>query len=134
MGNDQVHEPWLDESFAKYSEMLFYERYYPDFVDWWWRNHIYNRNSGGPVDATIYDFSDTPTYIDQVYAQGALFLADLRAMMGDPDFFAFVRAYREANDGRIATRDDFFAAVRAHTDADLTALLDTYFPEKGNGD
>lgn len=134
VGNDQVREPWLDESFAKYSEVLFYERYYPDFVEWWWRHHIHNRNSGGAVDATIYDFADTLTYIDQVYAQGAKFLADLRALMGDPDFFAFVRAYREANDGRIVTRDDFFDAVHAHTDTDLTALLDTYFPEKEHGD
>ncbi len=129
VGNDQVHEPWLDESFAKYSEVLFYERYYPDFVEWWWRHHIDNRNQGGALHRTIYDFSDTATYIDQLYARGARFMGDLRALMGDPAFFAFIKAYREANDGRIATRDDFFAAVRAHTDADLTPLLDTYFPE-----
>ncbi len=127
VGNDQVHEPWLDESLAKYSELLFYERYYPDFVEWWWRHHIYSRKSNGPLDATIYDFADTPAYIDQVYAQGARFLGDLRALMGDPAFFAFVKAYRQANDGRIATRNDFFAAVRAHTDADLTPLVERYF-------
>jgi len=129
VGNDQVHEPWLDESFAKYSEVLFYERYYPDFVEWWWKHHIGSRNRGGALDRTVYDFTDTATYIDQLYAQGARFMSDLRALMGDADFFAFVKAYREANEGRIATRDDFFAAVRAHTDADLTPLLDTYFPE-----
>ncbi len=128
VGNDQVHEPWLDESFAKYSEVLFYERYYPDFVEWWWRHHIGNRNRGGRLDRTIYDFDDTASYIDQLYAQGARFMSDLRALMGDADFFAFVRAYREANEGRIAARDDFFAAVRAHTDADLTQLLEAYFP------
>ncbi len=131
VGNDQVHEPWLDESFAKYSELLFYERYYPDFVDWWWKHHIRNRNNGGPLDATIYDFADTPSYINQVYAQGASFVGDLRALMGDQAFFAFVKAYRAANDGRIATRANFFAAVRAHTDADLTPLLDVYFTENG---
>ncbi len=129
VGNDQVHEPWLDESFAKYSEVLFYERYYPDFVEWWWKHHIGNRDRGGALDRSIYDFTDTASYIDQLYAQGARFMKDLRALMGDPDFFAFVKAYREANEGRIATRDDFFAAVRAHTGADLTPLLDTYFPE-----
>lgn len=129
VGNDQVHDPWLDESFAKYSEVLFYERYYPDFVEWWWRHHIGSRNRGGALDRTIYDFTDTASYIDQLYAQGARCMKDLRALMGDPDFFAFVKAYREANEGRIATRDDFFAAVRAHTDADLTPLLESYFPE-----
>ncbi|MGC9394199.1 MAG: M1 family metallopeptidase [Anaerolineae bacterium] len=129
VGNDQVHEPWLDESFAKYSEVLFYERYYPDFVEWWWEHHIGNRNLGGALDRPIYDFTETATYIDQVYAQGARFMGDLRALMGDSDFFTFVKAYREANEGRIATRDDFFAAVRAHTDADLTPLLDSYFSD-----
>jgi len=129
VGNDQVHEPWLDESFAKYSEVLFYERYYPDFVEWWWRHHIGSRNRGGALDRSIYDFSDTASYIDQLYAQGARFMGDLRALMGDADFFAFAKAYREANEGRVATRDDFFAAVRAHTKADLTPLLDSYFPE-----
>ncbi len=129
VGNDQVHEPWLDESLAKYSELLFYERYYPDFVDWWWKHHIYSRNKGGPIDATIYDFADTPSYINQVYARGARFLGDLRALMGDADFFAFLKAYREANNGRLATRADFFAAVRAHTDADVTPLIERYFVE-----
>ena len=129
VGNDQVHAPWLDESFAKYSEVLFYERYYPDFVEWWWKHHINSRDRGGALDRSIYAFSDTASYIDQLYSRGAHFLHDLRALMGDPDFFAFVKAYREANEGRIATRDDFFAAVRAHTDADLTPLLDSYFPE-----
>ena len=129
VGNDQVHEPWLDESFAKYSEVLFYERHYPDFVDWWWKHHITNRNPRGALDRTIYDFTDTATYIDQVYAQGARFLGDLRALLGDADFFTFVKAYRAVNEGRIATRADFFAAVRAHTDADLTPLIEQYFPE-----
>lgn len=129
VGNDQVHEPWLDESFAKYSELLFYERYYPDFVDWWWKHHVTARNHGGSLTANVYDFADTASYIDQVYARGARFLGDLRALMGDPDFFAFVEAYRQANDGRIATRDDFFAAVRAHTGADLAPLVEMYFAE-----
>lgn len=128
VGNDQVYEPWLDESFAKYSELLFYERYYPDFAPWWWEHHV-NSRAGGRLDSTVYDFPDTATYINQVYAQGARFLGDLRALIGDSDFFAFVRAYREANDGRIATREDFFAALYAHTDADLTPLLDVYFPK-----
>jgi hypothetical protein len=130
VGNDQVHEPWLDESFAKYSEVLFYERYYPDFVEWWWQHHIGSRNRGGALDRTIYDFTDTATYIDQVYAQGARFMGDLRALMGDSDFFAFVKAYRKANEGRIATRDDFFAAVQLHTKADLTPLIEQYFPKR----
>ncbi len=127
VGNDQVHEPWLDESFAKYSEVLFYQRYYPELTDRWWNTHVYNRDLSGPLDSSIYDFSSTPAYIDRVYAQGARFLADLRGLMGDPAFFAFTKAYRAYGDGRIVTQDDFFAAVRAHTNADLSDLMSRYF-------
>ena len=126
-GNDQVHEPWLDEAFAKYSELLFYERYYPDLTDWWWDHHIYNRDLSGPLDSSLYDFADTSSYINRVYAQGARFMADLRALMGDPAFFAFTRAYRTYGEGRLVTQADFFAAVRAHTDADLSDLMTRYF-------
>jgi hypothetical protein len=127
VGNDQVHDPWLDEAFAKYSELLFYERYYPEYTDWWWQNHIYTRDLSGPLDSTIYEFPSTPAYIDRVYAQGARFLGDLRALMGDEAFFAFTRAYREANEGRLVTREDFFEAVRDHTSEDLTPLIESYF-------
>jgi aminopeptidase N len=127
VGNDQVHDPWLDEAFAKYSELLFYERYYPEYADWWWQNHIYTRDLSGPLDSTIYEFPSTPAYIDRVYAQGARFLGDLRALMGDEAFFAFTRAYREANEGRLVTREDFFEAVRDHTSEDLTPLIESYF-------
>ncbi|HNT74208.1 MAG TPA: M1 family metallopeptidase [Anaerolineae bacterium] len=129
VGNDQVYEPWLDEAFAKYSEVLFYERYHPELVDWWWERHIYANNPSGPVDRSIYDFATTSEYISQVYAQGACFLGDLRVLLGDAAFFAFARDYRAMGEGRLMTRADFFAAVRAHTDADLSELIAQYFEE-----
>lgn len=129
VGNDQVYEPWLDESFAKYSEVLYYERYHPELVVTWWQYSVDQWAPSGPVNRTIYDFSDTATYIHAVYGQGAHFMADLRALLGDTDFFAFTREYRAAHEGGLATREDFFAAVRARTDADLTPLIVTYFSD-----
>ncbi len=129
VGNDQVYEPWLDEAFAKYSEVLFYERYHPELVDWWWERHIYARDPSGPLDSSIYDFDTTTEYIAQVYTQGARFLGDLRALMGDKAFFAFIKDYRATGEGRLVKRADFFAAVRAHTDADLTELITQYFTQ-----
>lgn len=129
VGNDQVHEPWLDEAFAKYSEVLFYEHYYPEWTDWWWEHHIYARDPSGRLDASIYEFDTTSEYIHQVYTQGARFLNDLRALMGDRAFFAFVKDYRAAGAGRVMTRADFFAVLRAHTRADLSELIARYFTE-----
>ncbi|MGC9358632.1 MAG: M1 family aminopeptidase, partial [Anaerolineae bacterium] len=127
VGNDQVHEPWLDESFAKYSEVLFYEHYYPGITGWWWENHVNYWDPSGPLDSTIYDYNDTPTYLHNLYGQGALFLSDLRDLMGDEAFFAFVQDYRNQYESKMATKSDFLNTARAHTDVDLTPLFQAYF-------
>ena len=127
VGNDQVHDPWLDEALAKYSELLFYERYAPELTRWWWENHIYVKDPTGPIDRTIYDFESTSQYTQQVYLQGARFLADLRARIGDEAFFAFLRDYRDAGEGRLVGPADFFAVLQTHTDEDLQSLIARYF-------
>jgi hypothetical protein len=127
VGNDQVHEPWLDEAFAKYSEQLFYERYVPELVGWWWETHVYRYDPEGPVDRTIYDFASTPEYFNQLYGQAARFLGDLRGQMGDEAFFKFVRAYRRRGEGKLMTGEDFFDLLFVSTDEDLKPLIDRYF-------
>jgi aminopeptidase N len=127
VGNDQVYEPWLDESLAMYSELLFYERLHPELVDWWWQFRVDQWKPGGPVDVTIYDYGDTRTYVHRMYGRAAHFMADLRLTMGDPAFFSFLRDYYASGRGHIVTAYDFFHTVRTHTDADLEPLLDRYF-------
>ncbi|HDQ35121.1 MAG TPA: hypothetical protein ENN14_02275 [Chloroflexi bacterium] len=126
VGNDQVHEPWLDEAFAKYSELLYYERYHPELVGWWW-NSIHAWEPVGSLDNTIYNYRDTRTYIHMIYGQGAYFMDDLRQLMGEAAFWDFIRDYRVQGQDGIMTREDFFTVLRRHTDADLTPLLETYF-------
>jgi hypothetical protein len=126
-GNDQVHEPWLDESLAFYSELLYFERYHPDLVGWWWENRVEKYHPDGPVDATIYSYADTDSFIFSMYGQAARFLRDLRQLMGDDAFFAFLQDYAAENRWKIVTADDFFAEVRQHTDQDLSGLLTAYF-------
>jgi aminopeptidase N len=127
VGNDQVRSPWLDEALAKYSEVLYYERYAPSVVDWWWRAHIDYWDPTAPLDSTLYDFSSTATFIHELYGRGARFIRDLRALMGDEGFFAFLQDYQRQGRGRLMTTEDFFAIAGAHTDADLTPLRQSYF-------
>jgi hypothetical protein len=127
VGNNQVEEPWLDEAFATYSELLYYDEVAPDLVGWWWQGRIHSGNRGESLDATIYDFEDTQTYVRRIYTQGAGFLDDLRWLVGDAAFFEFVRAYQRYGEGRLMTTEDFFALLRTHTDADLSLLTDRYF-------
>ena len=40
IGNDHALEPWLDEAFATYAELLYYQEYHPSDVEWWWAIRI----------------------------------------------------------------------------------------------
>ncbi len=127
VGNNQVVEPWLDESLAMISELLFYERYYPALVDWWWWYRVERWEPAGPVDVTIYDFSTSETFVHNMYGQAAYFLNDLRQRIGDAAFRSFLRTYYQQNGLQFATRDDFFAAVQASTAVDFSDLVSLYF-------
>ncbi len=127
VGNDQANEPWLDESLAFYSELLYFERYNPDVAPWWWERRVNIYNPHGPVDATIYTYDQSASFITSMYGQAARFLHELRETMGDEAFFAFLRDYYTAYAGQLVTGQDFKAMAREHSSSDLTPLFEAYF-------
>jgi hypothetical protein len=131
IANDQAHEPWLDEALSTYSERLYYEHYYPQALNWWWQYRINYDKPTGWVDSTVYgQQGTTQTYMQYrsaVYLNGALFFEDLRSLMGDEAFFAFLRDYAGQYTGEIAFASDFFDLLRQHTQEDLAPLLKKYF-------
>jgi aminopeptidase N len=127
VGNDQALEPWLDEALATYSERLFYERYYPEHLDWWWENYVIGHNPYGKIDISIYFGGDLLEYRDIVYRNGAVFLQELRDTIGDEAFFGFLKDYVQKYRYEIVTADDFWSTLLNHTDADLTNLHNQYF-------
>ena len=132
VGNDQVHEPWLDEAMAMFSELLFFERHYPDLTDWWWHFRVDRWNPVGYVDDTIYDYSDSESFIHNMYGPAAHFMFDLRRLMGADAFHQFIKEYSIQNRDSFVSRDDFFTAVQSHTDVELTSLIDKYFKSNGS--
>jgi hypothetical protein len=133
VGNDQVNEPWLDESLAFYSESLYFERYLPDLTEWWWVKRVDQYHPYGAVDVTIYDYDYSSDFILLMYGQAARFIRYLRHLMGDEAFFAFLQDYYTTYSGQIVTASDFFETVRRHTDQDLTPLLEQYFTNLDTG-
>ena len=131
VGNDQAMEPWLDEALSTYSERIFYERTYPEALDWWWAYRVNYYAPQGWVDGSIYDFGGFPSpyrsYRAAVYLNGAMFLEDLRKLTGDEAFFDFLKDYVARYRGQLATGQGFLALLREHTQADVTPLLETYF-------
>lgn len=127
IGNNSVEEPWLDESLATYMELLYFERYHPESVDWWWRNRVFQYDNSGYVNSDIHIEGGYPKYRAAVYLNGAKFMRDLRQIVGDEAFFAALKDYAYANIWRIASGKDFFDAFAKHSNANLSGLLNQYF-------
>jgi hypothetical protein len=129
VANDQALEPWLDESLATYSEIVYYETIQPDALDsWWWTYRFTPFELTRPIDITIYDwYGGERPYWNMTYLNGAHFLKDLRARIGDEAFFGFLQDYLAQMRGKISTTDDFFRILREHTSADISDLITQYF-------
>jgi len=137
VGNDQAIEPWLDEAMCTYMEHIYYENIYSDYqplsgeslVDWWWYYRVNFYNPEGWVNGTLYDFNQVRSYRNAVYLNGAVFLDDLRNLVGDEAFFAFLRDYAHQKAYSIANSQDFFNILRDHTSKDMDGLLIKYFQD-----
>jgi hypothetical protein len=130
VGNDQAMQPWLDEALCTYSERIFMENFHPEYLaDWLYKRIEFYELEGQWVDVDIFSAGGYRPYRDAVYLKGALFLEDLRALIGDEAFFAFLRDYAARMTNELATSADFFAILREHTDADVSTLKAQYFQE-----
>jgi aminopeptidase N len=98
IGNDQLHEPWLDESMATYWQVLYYEfmvgedranTQLSQYRSWVSRPE----DQVAPIGLGIEDYRLLGDYYTIVYFKGALFLDVLRSELGEEDFFEFMKVY-----------------------------------------
>jgi hypothetical protein len=133
IGNNQAIEPWLDEALCTYMEHIYFERYAPEALNWWWNYRVKYYEPRGLIDVSIYDkhgdFQSYRDYRDAVYLNGAVFLHELRTEIGDEAFFAFLKDYAARHTGGIATSTAFFDVLAEHTEQDLTPLIQKYFKD-----
>lgn len=127
VGNDQAEEPWLDEALATYHEVLYYQLYQPDLVQWWWDNRVNDFEPQGFVNSNIYIKGGYDAYRNAVYLRGAMFLQEIRDAVGDEAFFAGLKDYAITNAYQIATADAFFASLAKYSSEDLNPILARYF-------
>jgi len=127
VANDQALEPWLDESFATYSELLFYERIYPEHINWWWQRRVLRFDSDEFVDTTIYDHEDFRSYVDAVYLRGALFLQELRELVGEEVFMGFLKDLQQLEEHELITAEVFWDLLVQHSDENFDQIRYKYF-------
>jgi aminopeptidase N len=99
-------------------------------MEWWWSSEVEQWAPAGKIDTLVYEFRNNRDYLDTVYRRGAQFVRDLREVMGDPAFFAFLQEYQRRHAYRLVKSRDFFDLVREFTTADLVPLQEEYFRQR----
>jgi hypothetical protein len=127
VGNDQVREPWLDEGFARFNEVRYYEVYAPRDVAWWWDTVIGTVRPAEPLNSPITAFTDHRAYLDSIYDQGARYFDTLRTRLGPSTFNSFLRDLYQRGAFHLITTADFFAILSDHTQLSQRVLKGRFF-------
>jgi hypothetical protein len=115
VGSDSERHPFLDESLANWSSMLYFEdRYGKATAQKMIDLHLKTNFSMGvmlgggdrPANLPTSAYTNNLQYGAVIYGKGALFYVHLRALMGDDAFFAGLRRYYAQYKDQLAGSDD----------------------------
>jgi hypothetical protein len=119
IGNDSQADPFLDESLAQYSTLVYLEDRYGKSRAEQEANmnvklgYLLMRTMGtpdGPASRPAEKFPSSLAYAGLVYGKAPFFFHELRAMLGDRAFFDRLRAYATRHRFRTARRDALLEA------------------------
>ncbi len=107
VGDDQLDDPWLDESLTQFITLQYYTDIYGKGGEEGFRAGLEGRwervnNANIPIGMPVARYQGAE-YGAIVYGRGALFFVALRAEMGFEAFDAFLREYTESLSWGIAT-------------------------------
>jgi aminopeptidase N len=130
VGNDQLDEPWLDESLTQFVTWQYYaDRYgsggasgFEQSLRSRWSN-IDNRDI--PIGLPVAEY-DGAAYSAIVYGRGALFFDALREKMGPETFDAFMKEYVGSNAWGIGTTESMKQLAEQHCNCDLTPMYEEW--------
>lgn len=127
IGNDQLDDPWLDESLSQYATYLYFQEtgqseaadaFRQSLVQRWQAVRGAEIPIGQPVAAY-----QGPEYSAIVYGRGALFFEALAAEIGQETFDVFMRDYYATLKYDIATPERFQTLAEQHCACELDALF-----------
>lgn len=141
VGNNSGMEPWLDESFASYTEFVFYEYlgvedemelYSRETFDLTKDPWLTSMQANGilPINRSFYDFEDADSYILAAYSYGKIALYHMEEILGREAFHGILREYVHRNAFTNSTASRFFGVLlecAGQDNADLNKLIEVLF-------
>ncbi len=140
VGNDEVHEAWLDESLAEYSTVLFFGSH-PEY-GLTYDELVHNALSSyllyvdviqtikGEVNTKmnlpIYEYQNDYEYSYMVYVKGVLMFDSLKKMVGEKQIISGLKKYFNDYKFKIATKNDFYDAFKKACHQDLNNFFEGY--------
>lgn len=135
VGNDEIDQPWLDESLTEYSTLLYYkEKYGQERFEKEYSQKIElslmlmgdTESETKRVGLKTSEASDTLWYTLAVYKQGARMFYELNRKMGDHAFKSALKAYYRDMYLLNATQDDLLFALNQETGNDWSGFINGY--------
>lgn len=134
IGNDQVDDPWLDESLTQYATWLYYRDRYGAEGDAGFGDSLQQRwerldRAEIPIGRPVSAYSEQE-YSAIVYGRGALFFDALAQRMGQSTFDAFLRDYYRVYKWELVQPEDIKRLAETDCRCDLSALFAAWVDEK----
>ena len=130
VGNDQLDDPWLDESLTQFATLQYFSDQYGQSGYEGFRFSLESRwartnNAAIPVGMPVRDYKDIE-YGSIVYGRGGLFFEALRDEMGSENFDQFIKVYVGENAWGIATPEKMKQLAEQNCTCDLTDLFKSW--------
>ena len=127
VGNDQLDDPWLDESLTQFVTFQYYADEYGKGGEGGFRASLEGRwasvgNARIPIGLPVAAYQ-AGEYFPIGYGRGPLFFIELRAEMGTEAFDAFLNEYTESLSWKISTPEYLRALAEQKCSCDLNVLF-----------
>lgn len=130
VGNDQLDEPWLDESLAQYVTWQYYEVNFGAGAGDGFEQSLLGRwarveNAPIPIGQPVAAYAGRE-YSAIVYGRGAFFFEALKNRMGAETFDAFIKDYAVTFSWENASAEELKLLAEKHCNCDLTPLFEEW--------
>ena len=136
VGNDQIDEPWLDESLVNYSTVFYWEdvagkattkKIIQNYFEKPYEDAL-KTEPDRPVIGPVADFSERD-YAIFVYGKGPLFFDALRRQVGDAVYLKIMQAYASQYKYKIAHAADLFRLIEQVSGQNIDSLIKTWLED-----